>query len=260
MAARAERPIDHGRPTGLARLPHAWRALPGDQRLASVAAIGLFLAMFLPWYEKSFAPRGAKSFVYDNLNAFQKFSFVEGAVLLVSAGVLFLLFARAERRAFHLPGGDGTVLMVAGAWAALLIVYRFFDKPAVGSRGEGAATIGLQWGIFVALAAAGALAYAGSRVRAAHRPEPEISPRRRAAAAAPSAAPATPSTGGGTAPDPPTVRLPRSDDETRVMHDGEDDTARLPRSGDATERLTPPAAVRAEDPPSDESPESGRLF
>jgi hypothetical protein len=34
------------------------------------------------------------------------------------------------------------------------------------------ATVGIQWGIFVALLAAGALFAAGARVRAVHRPEP----------------------------------------------------------------------------------------
>jgi hypothetical protein len=258
MDARAERPAEPARPTGAARLTQAWRALPSDQRLASVAAVGLFVSMLLPWYEKSFAPRGAKSFVHDNLNAFQKFSFVEGAVLLVSAGVLVLLLARAERRAFHLPGGDGTVLMAAGAWAALLIVYRFFDKPGVDSRGDGAATIGLQWGIFVAFAAAGVLAYAGSRVRAAHRPEPEPSPRRRAA---PAPHPPESYPGADPGPDPPTIRLPRSDDETKVMHKAaDDDTTTLPRSDDVTERVSPPAVVRDVEPPTEESPDDGRLF
>jgi hypothetical protein len=95
-------------------------------------------------------------------------------VLLVAAGVLFMLFARGERRAFHLPGGDGTIIFGAGAWVAALIVWRFFDKPGVG----GGVTIGLQWGIFVALLAAGILAWTGARLRAAHRPEPPLRPHR----------------------------------------------------------------------------------
>ena len=53
-----------------------------------------------------------------SLSAFQAFSFVEAAVLLVSAGVLTMLFARAEGRAFQLPGGDGAIVMVAGGWTA----------------------------------------------------------------------------------------------------------------------------------------------
>jgi hypothetical protein len=87
----------------------------------------------------------------------------------VAAGVLYLIWARAQRKAFHLPGGDGTVIMVAGAWALLLLVWRLFDKPDVSDPG---ATVGVQWGIFAALLAAGALTLAGVRVRAAHRPEP----------------------------------------------------------------------------------------
>src|SRR6266480_6505917 len=122
----ASAPAPRG-PQGLGRLGAAWRGLGREQRRAAYAAIGLFVAMLLPWYDKSFFT--AKGEVrHDNLNAFGAFSFVEAAVLLVAAGVLALLFARGERRAFHLPGGDGTIILGAGAWAALLIIWRFFDK------------------------------------------------------------------------------------------------------------------------------------
>jgi hypothetical protein len=47
-------------------------------------------------------------------SAFGVYSFVEAAIFLVACAVLVLLFARGERRAFHLPGGDGTVIMAAG--------------------------------------------------------------------------------------------------------------------------------------------------
>jgi hypothetical protein len=141
----------------------AFRALPAEMQHAAGAAAGLGLTLFLPWYSAVF--RGDdRTF---NRSAFGEFSFVEAAVLLVAAGVLYLVWARSQRKAFHLPGGDGTVIMFAGGWAALLIVWRLFDTPE-----SGTAEFGLQWGIFVALVAAGALAAAGARVRAAHRPEP----------------------------------------------------------------------------------------
>jgi hypothetical protein len=147
------------------------RGLSPELRMAGVAAAALAFTLVLPWYEKSFfATSGARPVaVSDNLSALQVFSFVEAAVLLVAAGVLYLIWARAQRKAFHLPGGDGTVIMVAGAWALLLLVWRLFDKPDVDDPG---ATVGIQWGIFAALLAAGALTLAGVRVRAAHRPEP----------------------------------------------------------------------------------------
>jgi hypothetical protein len=49
-------------------------------------------------------------------------------------------------------------------------VLRLFDKPGITHNGV-AANVGVQWGIFFALAAAGLLAYSGSRMRAARRPE-----------------------------------------------------------------------------------------
>lgn len=173
-----------GRRGALERIASAWRQLAPEQRLAAVAAGGLFGAMFLPWYTKAntVVVAGVPKTSQIGLSAFDDFSFVEAAVLLVSVGVLYLLFARAERRAFHLPGGDGLVIMVAGGWAALLIVYRMFSKPTLHGNQLVTATEGVTWGIFVALLVAIALAYAGSRVRHAARPEPPLEvhePRRR---------------------------------------------------------------------------------
>jgi hypothetical protein len=151
------------------RLRAASGALDPDQRFAAGAAIALLAAMFLPWYEKSVVIPGSRSFVNDSISAFGAVSFVEAAIFLVSAGVLALLLFRAEGRPFHLPGGDGTVILGAGAWATLLIFYRVFDRPDISGDGG---TVGIQWGFFVAFVAAGALAVAGQRIRAAGRPEP----------------------------------------------------------------------------------------
>jgi hypothetical protein len=157
---------------GARRLGRAWRALAPEQRLASAAAIGLFATMLLPWYRASFPTRDR---AYSAVSAF---SWVEAAVLVIVVGVLALMFARAERRAFHLPGGDGLVVTAAGAWTFFLIAWRLFDRPELG-RGV---AVGLEWGIYVGLVAAAALAYAGSRLRAAQRPEPPLFAARQARA------------------------------------------------------------------------------
>ena len=141
-----------------------WRELAPEQRRAAQAAALMALTLLLPWYTATSVQRGQPD---RSLSAFAVFSFVEAAVLLVAASVLYLLYARSERRAFHLPGGDGWAITAGGAWAAFLLVWRLFDKPDV----DGAA-VGVQWGMFVALATAGMLAAAGQRLRAAHRPEP----------------------------------------------------------------------------------------
>ena len=145
------------------------REIPPEQRMAAVAAVVLVLSMALPWYRKSFVPRGRSEFVSESLNAFAVFTFVEAAVLLVTAGVLFLIWARSEGKGFHLPGGDGLVISLAGGWAVVLLIWRVFDRPGDDAPST---TVGIQWGFIVALAAAAALVAAGARVRAAHRPEP----------------------------------------------------------------------------------------
>ncbi len=163
--------------SGPGRLVRAWRRLPHERRLAAYAAIGLFLALFLPWYQETvIAPSKATHLqsLTASITGWGAFSFVEAAVLLVAIGVLTLLFQRAEGRAFHLPGGDGWVITFAGLWTCLLIIWRIFDKQGTSVHGPGATTSGVEWGIFVALAVAAFLTYAGSRIRAAHRPEPPL--------------------------------------------------------------------------------------
>jgi len=147
------------------------RSLAPELQQAGAAAAVLALTVLLPWYEKSFFVLSGRRPVSAtaSLSALQVFSFVEAAVLLVALGVLFLVWARGQRKGFHLPGGDGTVIMAAGGWAVLLLVWRLFDTPSVSDPG---ATVGIQWGMFAALLAAGVLAATGARVRAAHRPEP----------------------------------------------------------------------------------------
>ena len=83
----------------------AWRYLDGEQRVAAIASLLLIVSTFGP------------------------FSFVEAAIVLVALAVLLLLKKRADGRSFHLPFGDGAVILAAGAWSALLIVIRLFDRP-----------------------------------------------------------------------------------------------------------------------------------
>jgi hypothetical protein len=166
----------HRAGSGPGRLARAWRALPHESRLAAFASPALFATLFLPWYQVTLIA-SAKTKLESasaTITGWGAFSFVEAAVLLVAAGVLTLLFQRAEGRAFHLPGGDGGVITAAGLWTCLLIVWRIFDKQGATTNGPSATSSGVEWGIFVALAAAAFLAYSGSRIRAAHRPEPPL--------------------------------------------------------------------------------------
>jgi hypothetical protein len=235
------------------RLRTAYAALDRDQRFAAVAATGLLVAMFLPWYEKNVVIAGSKTFASDSISAFGAVSFVEAAIFLVAAGVLVLLLARADERAFHLPGGDGTVIFAAGLWASALIFYRVFDRPDV--SGEGG-TVGIQWGFFVAFVAAGALAFAGQRIRVAGRPEPPLP------AAEPDAPPAPPPPGSPEARSRARAReLVRDDVQTAVVPRSEAQTEvaarrdrRVTREDARRLRFEAPGGDDDDERPADEAP------
>lgn len=118
-----------------------WRRLNAEQRVAGVAAVLLIVSTFGP------------------------FSLVEAGVILTSLAVLALLRQRADRRRFHLPLGDGTVILAAGLWSALLIVVRVLDRDLGQS--------------VLALVCAAVLAAAGLRERS-KRPADDLPPPRSA--------------------------------------------------------------------------------
>jgi hypothetical protein len=164
----------------MAELLRLFRSLNAEQKAAAIGAVLLAISTFGP------------------------FSFVEAAEILVALGVLALLRARALGKRFHLPFGDGTVIAVAGIWAAALIVVRLLDRP-LGQN-------------LLALACAAILVAAGARERA-KRPPDDIPPDRR-----------TPPV---VRPDPPTAR-------TEPMAASPTPPPR-PRDADpATEPLPPP--------------------
>jgi drug/metabolite transporter (DMT)-like permease len=110
-----------------------WRRLNFEQRAAAVGALLLIVSTFGP------------------------FSFVEAAEVAVGLAVLVLLRQRARERSFHLPFGDGTVILAAGCWAAGLVAVRLFDRP-LGQN-------------LLALACAAVLVLAGARERARRPPD-----------------------------------------------------------------------------------------
>jgi hypothetical protein len=117
----------------MAELIRTFRLLNAEQRVAAVGAVLLAVSTFGP------------------------FSFVEAAELLIAAGVLALLRARALGKRFHLPFGDGTAIAAAGVWAGALIVVRLFDRP-LGQN-------------LLALACAAILVLAGLREKAKRAPD-----------------------------------------------------------------------------------------
>lgn len=177
----------------------SWRRLNTEQRVAAVGALLLVVSTFGP------------------------FSFVEAAIALTGLGVLLLLKQRADRKRFHLPLGDGSVILGAALWSALLIVTRIFDRPLGQS--------------ILALGCAAVIAAAGLRERAKRPPDdvPDAPPPR---------PPRRPRRGRpARRPEPATVRLAGGDPAER------------PTEADATERLPADEPVQLSLDEPDDPPE-----
>ena len=106
--------------------------VPKELQYAAAASVALVLSFLLPWYQKTKVIDG--KLAQGNVSALGAFTFVEGAILLVAVAVCFLVWARSRQKGFHLPGGDGVAITLAGAWCIVLIVFRMFDQPDEAAR------------------------------------------------------------------------------------------------------------------------------
>jgi hypothetical protein len=147
---------------GVIRLGRAWRSLSHEQRLAAGAAAALFLTLFFPCYQETAV--SARRATGASVSGWGAFSLVEAVVLLTASAVLVTMFRRGEGRGLRRPGAEGGLIAVAAAATAVLVIWRMFDEPTFQVRGATAIS-GIEWGIFIALAAAAFLAYAGNQIR-----------------------------------------------------------------------------------------------
>jgi hypothetical protein len=159
-------------PPRLTLLPREPRpAMAPEARLATLFAAMLLGSMFLPWYGETVTQSvfGTPRAATFTRSAFGAFSLSEGAVLVLACSVLGLLFAGAARLEIHIPGGLRAMTSCAGVLTTVLILYRMLDQPGPASAGQATTAVSLRWGIFLALACAIGLTFAGSRIRTARQ-------------------------------------------------------------------------------------------
>ena len=141
------------------------RVLDAEQRLAGLAALGILLSLFTPWWRDT-----AFDISYWGV---RRFTWIELSLLIVSGSALLLLFRRAQGRVFHLPLSDGTLAMGAGLWCCVLVIARLLDPPTRSVRGH-VFDYDMRWGALLCLGSGLLLALAGLRGRRRyHRGEPE---------------------------------------------------------------------------------------
>ncbi|MFN8161640.1 MAG: hypothetical protein U0R52_11430 [Solirubrobacterales bacterium] len=150
-AGGAERPAAHRGPLGILL------ALRGTERVAALAALTCAVSLALPWYRVRIGEGISQS-------GLGTFGFAEAALLVTVGSALALVLRVASGRRPPLPMHEGTLLAVAGAWAAFIVGYLMLDRPRQ-TEIDFPAGFGLAYGIFVAMGAAIVLMLAGLRIR-----------------------------------------------------------------------------------------------
>jgi hypothetical protein len=146
----------------------ARRGLRAGEAISSIAAILLFVLMFLDWFGVSLE-KGPSTLEllgpgWEGGNAWQTLGVIPLFLMLaivVAVGVALLRISGSEWKPAIPPGAAVCVL---GGLAALLILIRIVSPPEVGPETEGflyEATVKLP--VFLALAAALGIAYGGWR-------------------------------------------------------------------------------------------------
>lgn len=120
--------------------------------------------MFFPWYGfggKSVEVPGSGTISTPgaDVNAWEALSFIDLVLLLVAALAIALAVARAaDAMPSGLPAPPATIVLAAGGLAVLLVLYRILDVPVPAIEGF---ENGRKIGIFLALLAAGGIAFGG---------------------------------------------------------------------------------------------------
>lgn len=138
---------------------------------AGVSGLLLFVFMFLPWYGIDALGFGIGGL---DASAWEAFSFIDVLLLLVVVVVVGLVVLQLADATPELPQAPAQIIMVAGVVALVLILFRLVFVPGVDSDGALDIDVGRKLGIFLALIAAGGIAYGGWR--GVNEPAPPAAP------------------------------------------------------------------------------------
>ncbi|MDX6606214.1 MAG: hypothetical protein QOD14_754 [Solirubrobacterales bacterium] len=158
MAASRSTEIARSLPRNLVR---DLRGLGGNERIAVIGAAVMVFSLLLPWYQSPIS----NDLVLTGIGGF---SWAEGTLLVVAAATTFLALQGGGGYVPPRPLREWSLFVVAGLWAAGIVVYRMFDRPpfTLGGRDE---PYDLHYAIFVALAGALIIVVAGLRMRPSER-------------------------------------------------------------------------------------------
>lgn len=137
------------------------RGLGGNERIAVIGAAVMVGSLALPWYESPIS----NDLVLTGIGAF---GWAEAALLLIAAATTFLALQGGGGYVPPRPLREWALFVVAGCWAALIVLYRIADRPRFTLAGHDE-PYDLHYAIFVALAGAVIIVVAGLRMRPSER-------------------------------------------------------------------------------------------
>jgi hypothetical protein len=118
-------------------------------------------SLLLPWYQSPIS----NDLVFTGIGAF---GWAEAALVLIAAATTFLALQGGGGYIPPRPLREWALFVVAGAWSALIVLYRMVDRPKFTLAGHDQ-PYDLHYAIFVALAGAGLIVAAGLRMRPRER-------------------------------------------------------------------------------------------
>ncbi len=155
----ASRSTDHR--SVLGKLMGDLRGLGGNERIAVIGAAVMVGSLLLPWYESPIS----NDLVRTGIGAF---GWAEAALVLIAGATTFLALQGGGGYVPPRPLREWALFVVAGCWAALIVLYRIADRPRFTLSGHDE-PYDLHYAIFVALAGAVIIIMAGLRMRPRER-------------------------------------------------------------------------------------------
>jgi hypothetical protein len=145
----------------LHRLWRDLRGLGGNERIAVIGAGVMVGSLLLPWYESPVS----NDLVFTGIGAF---GWAEAALVLIAAATTFLALQGGGGYIPPRPLREWALFVAAGAWSAVIVVFRMIDRPKFTLGGHDQA-YDLHYAIFVALGGAAIIVIAGLRMRPRER-------------------------------------------------------------------------------------------
>lgn len=133
------------------------RGLGGNERIAVIGAAIMVGSLLLPWYQSPISNDLVQT-------GFGAFGWAEAALILIAAAITFLALQGGGGYVPPRPLREWALFVLAGCWAALIVLYRIADRPRFTLAGHDE-PYDLHYAIFVALAGAAIIVIAGLRMR-----------------------------------------------------------------------------------------------